>query len=182
MKIDESKLKTIDLTSLSTNISNQEHKGYFLSEYGSEHYKLLAYFSSIYDNSTLLDIGTNRGCSSLALAYNTTNTVESFDLFDLKELTGYPENITYHIGNVLDESYADIVKTSKVIMLDTYHDGVFENEFYMYLKQIKWSGILLLDDIKLNDEMKEIWNSITEEKYDISDVGHVTGTGLVIFE
>jgi hypothetical protein len=182
MKINESKLKAIDLTSLSTNITNHEHKGYFLSDAGQEHYKLLAYFSSIYDNATLLDIGTNRGCSSLAMAYNKTNTVESFDLFELKELSGYLENITYHIGNVIDESYADTVKTSKVIMLDTYHDGMFENEFYTYLKQINWSGILLLDDIKLNDPMKEFWDMITEEKYDISDVGHITGTGLVVFK
>lgn len=181
MKIDELKLKKIDLSILSTNITNDEHRNYFLSDAGMEHYKLLAYFSSIYDNITLLDVGTNRGCSSLAMAYNKTNTVESFDLFELKELSGYPSNINYHLGYVTDIKYKDLVISSKIIMLDTYHDGEFENEFYNYLQSINWKGILLLDDILLNEPMKEFWSSIKNEKYDITYIGHSTGTGLVIF-
>jgi hypothetical protein len=39
-----------------------------------------------------------------------------------------------------------------------------------------------LDDINLNNPMKEFWNVITEDKYDISEYGHWSGTGLVIFE
>jgi hypothetical protein len=29
--------------------------------------------------------------------------------------------------------------------------------------------------------MEKFWGSITKEKYDISNLGHITGTGLVIF-
>jgi hypothetical protein len=183
MKIDESKLKAIDLTSLSINITNYEHKRYFLSECGSEHYKLLAYFSSIYNNVTLLDIGTYKGCSALALAYNPTNQVKSFDIrFGLRDISNYPNNVEFIVDNIINEEYKSLVLSSKFIILDTDHLGDFEHEFYKYLKTIGYKGILLLDDIKLNNEMKEFWNSITEEKYDMSDVGHITGTGLVILK
>ncbi len=40
----------------------------------------------------------------------------------------------------------------------------------------------MLDDIKLNKSMVNYWDSIKEEKFDISHVGHHSGTGLVIFK
>ena len=42
-----------------------------------------------------------------------------------------------------------------------------------------YKGFVLLDDIKLNTGMYDFWNNIEEEKYDLSDIGHETGTGLV---
>ena len=41
---------------------------------------------------------------------------------------------------------------------------------------------MLLDDIDLNQPMKEFWGIINEEKYDVSHVGHWSGTGIVIFK
>jgi hypothetical protein len=181
MNFKKEKIEKIDLSELGTFITNQEHRGYFLYNAGLEHYKLLAHISTLYTGKTLIDIGTNRGCSSLALSYNTDNIVESFDLFELKELNYLPTNVNYIIDNILSDKYEELVKQSPFIMLDTYHDGVFEREFYKFLQSINWKGMLLLDDILLNDPMKEFWNDITEEKYDISDVGHITGTGIVIF-
>ena len=181
MKFKKEKIDKIDLSELGAYVNNEEYRGYFLEKAGQEHYKLLAYISTTYSGKTLIDIGTNRGCSSLALAYNPENTVESFDLYELKELSYLPLNINYTIDNILSGKYEDMIKESPFIMLDTFHDGVFEREFYAYLQSIKWKGMLLLDDILLNDPMKEFWNDITEEKYDISNVGHITGTGIVIF-
>jgi hypothetical protein len=40
----------------------------------------------------------------------------------------------------------------------------------------------MLDDIHLNDDMKLFWNNITEEKYDLTSIGHWSGTGLVVFK
>lgn len=181
MKFKKEKIDKIDLTELGAYVINEEHRRYFLENAGQEHYKLLAYISTTYSGKTLIDIGTNRGCSSLALSYNAKNTVESFDLYELKELSYLPSNINYTIDNILSGKYENIIKESPFIILDTYHDGVFEREFYSYLQLINWKGMLLLDDILLNDPMKEFWNDITEEKYDISDVGHITGTGIIIF-
>jgi hypothetical protein len=30
--------------------------------------------------------------------------------------------------------------------------------------------------------MEYFWNSITQEKYDLTKIGHSTGSGIVIFE
>ena len=62
--------------------------------------------------------------------------------------------------------------------------GIFagmDEDSYQHLKKINWEGYLVLDDIHLNDPMKEFWNQIDNEKYDITPMGHWSGTGLVIF-
>jgi hypothetical protein len=50
------------------------------------------------------------------------------------------------------------------------------------LHDIKWNGLLLLDDINFNEPMNQFWNNISEEKYDITKIGHWSGTGLVNFK
>ena len=74
------------------------------------------------------------------------------------------------------------LEKTRFILLDTNHDGFFENVFYKKLKEINYKGILVLDDIYLNSTMKTFWNQIEEEKFDITSKGHNTGTGLVLFE
>ena len=66
-------------------------------------------------------------------------------------------------------------------MLDTDHDGVFENQVYRILKQHRYNGLLFLDDIHLNQPMADFWGAISEEKEDITDLGHWSGSGLVEF-
>jgi len=179
MKIDKIKLKQIDLTSLSTNITSHEHKGYFLSEYGMEHYKLLAYFSSIYNNTTLLDIGTYKGCSALALSFNKNNTVKSYDIGNFRKLTKHKTNVEWVIGDFLNEDPKKI-QNSPFIMLDIDHTGKTERAILDFLVKINWHGILMLDDIHLNQEMEDFWSTIKFSKKDITSFGHYSGTGLVL--
>jgi hypothetical protein len=49
------------------------------------------------------------------------------------------------------------------------------------VKQLGYKGYLLLDDIFLNKEMVEFWNLIELDKQDLTNLGHVTGTGVVYF-
>jgi len=53
---------------------------------------------------------------------------------------------------------------------------------------IGFKGILALDDIHLNSEMKQWWKEVQDgaerggyHTYDISEIGHISGTGLVDF-
>lgn len=162
-------------------IQNKEYQDYFKSLSSIEHYRLLSYISSNLSNSILIDIGTLKGSSALALSINQTNTVYSFNLSNELELNYLPPNINFLIDDILNEKFKTIIQKSKVILLDTFHDGCFEKIFYNYLKEIKYEGILILDDIKLNNEMIEFWNSIEKDKSDISHIGHITGTGVVYF-
>ena len=52
----------------------------------------------------------------------------------------------------------------------------------------KYEGLLLLDDIHLNDEMKKWWSEVVHnadqwgyKAFDLSTVGHYSGTGLLDF-
>jgi len=176
-------VNNIDLTNLSTLILEEEFRNYFLSDPGQEHYKLLGYFSTKYDNSTLLDIGTFKGCSALALSFNPTNKVVSFDIVpETRQLSHEPENVQFIVDDILKEEYKDLILQSPLILLDTFHDGVFEHTFYYYLRDIGYKGLLLLDNTKLNEQMRQFWDDVHQEKYDVSLFGHSTGTGLVIFE
>ena len=76
-KIDLSELAQIleDAESVPDNIVEDFTKGP-----GKEPYALYAYLSTTFDNGTILDIGTLYGSSAVALSYNTTNKVISYDV------------------------------------------------------------------------------------------------------
>ena len=182
LSITNEQLYNIDLFPYSQRINSSEYQGYFMSKSGQEHYRLLAYISQNDDLVDILDVGTLKGCSALAFSVNSKNKVRSFNVGNEFDLNYTPLNAEFIIDNVLNGNYNDIILGSKYIMLDTYHDGTFEKEFYDHLVSINYKGYLLLDDIHLNFEMERFWGSITKEKYDITNIGHLTGTGVVYFK
>ena len=169
-------LDSIDLTKFEADLVPFV-KQYFYLNSGVEHYRLLAHISSYYDNETLLDIGTFKGGSALALSFN-NNTVISIDIENHLELSINRANIEFKILNILN--HPNLLHKSKLIMLDTAHDGLFENELYTYLTDSNWNGIIIADDIHLNKPMRKWWKSIENKyKYDITKFGHHSGTGLI---
>jgi hypothetical protein len=182
LSITNEQLDNIDLFPYSQRINSSEYQGYFMSKSGQEHYRLLVYISQNDDLVDILDVGTLKGCSALAFSVNSKNKVRSFNVGNEFDLNYTPLNAEFIIDNVLNGNYNNIILGSKYIMLDTYHDGTFEKEFYDYLVSINYKGYLLLDDIHLNFEMERFWGSITKEKYDITNIGHSTGTGIVYFK
>jgi hypothetical protein len=162
-------------------IENKEYQEYFQEKSSKEHYRLLTHISTLFNSEIFLDVGTLKGCSALALSTNQTNNVYSFNLSDQKELSKELTNVEFIIDDVINGAYDELIMKSKLILLDTYHDGTFEIMFYNHLKSLGYKGTLILDDIHLNNEMELFWNSIKDDKYDITNIGHATGTGVVIF-
>ena len=181
LSITNEELDNIDLFPYSQKINSLEYQQYFMSKSVQEHYRLLAHISQTNDLVDILDVGTLKGCSALAFSVNSKNKVRSFNVLNELDLNYTPLNAEFIIDNVLNGNYNSVILGSNYIMLDTYHDGTFEKEFYDYLISINYKGYLLLDDIHLNFEMERFWGLITKEKYDITNIGHSTGTGLVIF-
>lgn len=179
--IDNKELDALDLVKYSNIINCPEHAQYFLDRSGSEHYRLLAYIAQNNSKINILDIGTFKGCSALAFSINKSNKVYSFNIVNHLDLNQYPKNIEFIIDNILNEKYKNLILNCHYILLDTNHDGIFEQTFYKYLISIQYKGYLLLDDIYLNAAMINFWNLIDQEKYDISSIGHTTGTGVVYF-
>lgn len=175
--IDQNDVLKINLEHLLSLTDSSENKKYMNLPSG-EHYKFLSYISRKINNALIFDIGTNYGGSALALADNKNNKVITYDIVQLNAIIGDCPNIEIRIGNALEDSR---LLKSDIILLDTMHDGVFENEVYNFLKMHQYKGILLLDDIHLNKAMEKFWNNIDVTKYDLTRVGHLTGTGLVDF-
>jgi len=69
-----------------------------------------------------------------------------------------------------------------LISLDVAHEGDYETIFCELLPASPFNGLLVLDDVYLNEAMKAFWASITHTKFDITTVGHWPGTGLVVYE
>ena len=160
------------------------YQGFFFEEAGKEHYRLLSYISSLYKDSLLIDIGTYQGFSALALGYNQSNKVLSYDIIqnesvDILKAYEICSNITFNVQNILNNF--NIVHSSPFIILDTAHDGNFENIFINKLIEEKWNGILLMDDILEYPALYKIWNSIKLEKYELTSKGHWSGTGAILF-
>jgi hypothetical protein len=178
--LNKENISAIDLSRYAKYVANCEHRPYFFDVNFKEHYRLIAYLSTLFNHSIIFDIGTNLGYSALALSHNGSNKVISYDIVECKELYHAAElaNIEYLIGDVLRDNR---LLDSALIMLDTNHDGVFEKQLYTYLKENSFKGRLFLDDIHLNPPMNCFWNSISETKADITDIGHWSGSGLVDF-
>ena len=59
---------------------------------------------------------------------------------------------------------------------------LFLNPTPQYLAGNGYEGLVLLDDIYLNQAMDRVWGSQPGCKYDLTDLGHtVAGTGLLDF-
>jgi hypothetical protein len=83
-------------------------------------------------------------------------------------------NIEYRIGNVLKDKR---LLKADLILLDTFHDGIFERQFMEHLKKHDWHGTIIFDDINLNDAMRDFWKELGGA--DFTFVGHYTGTGIL---
>lgn len=176
-------VKAMDITGLySLAKDNDDNRRLLRGEAGVEHYKLLAWFSQQFNHSVLMEVGTLGGLGTIALSYNPTNIVHSFDIKSYKWGNETPKNAKKEL--VYEGFVDDIVSSVPFIFYDTSHNGDDERWFFKQLVKNKWKGILVLDDIYLNQEMKDFWENIPKkyEKEDWTDLGHATGTGIVYFK
>lgn len=147
---------------------------------GREHYRFLYHISSWFDNITIFEIGTGQGGSALCLAQNPNNTVVTYDYAN-RLCVVKPDNVECIIGdNYLTDPR---LLTSPLIFFDKgNHDGVLEKEFYDFLVDNNYKGITLWDDIGWTVGVRNFWDSVTKTKRDVTNLGHSSGTGIIVFE
>ena len=191
IKISEEILSNINLNKYVKFIEKQQSQqkvSFLLEEPGKEHYKLLSYLSTLFNNEILIDLGTYRGLSALAMSYNQKNKVFTFDIekftinnpIELKPENSY--NTIFMIDNILENTkrYYELIRKSRFICLDVDpHDGIKEPEFMKIILDSGFKGLILCDDIKLNKSMNDWWNSVSLPKYDVSKYAHWSGTGII---
>jgi FkbM family methyltransferase len=190
--MDFTKLLSFDSIS-SLNLSKFKHISLcddFYKNPGNEHYKLLAYISTLFNNINIIEIGTHVGESAIALSYNENNTVYKFDIINkISEDKKSQNNINYIIDDIMrnDESrnkWKDIILSSAFIFLDVDpHNGIMEYDFYLFLKENNYNGFVICDNIWYFKEMRDnFWYKIEDKfKFDISNLGHWSGTGIFTF-
>ena len=180
IKLDKDAIKSLDISHLAAQSLNQND---WLTA-GQSEYRLYAWLSTQFNNTTILDVGTRTGGSALALSYNETNKVMSYDLQEQGASSGInKDNIQFNIKDFRDDETLDFDNIS-IIMLDVDpHDGVQEEEMFEWLEDKGWKGLVLLDDIGPQwPEIEDFWNRITYPKINVTEVGHMSGTGLVNFD
>lgn len=153
---------------------------YLNAEPGKEHYKLLAWISMQYNKAALAEVGTLDGCGALALSFNQKNKVSTWDVRFYDDCCSFPNNV--YRGLITEDDHWKEVLKAKVIFYDTMHDGTLEREFVAALKKAKWKGMVIFDDIYLNQWMTAFWNELDVRKEDWTDLGHWSGTGVAFFE
>ena len=153
---------------------------------GISDYPFYAYLSSLFNNITILEIGTCLGGSAIMMSHNKTNNIISYDVVDHVKGGIKKENIEFRIGNFMKDEID--YNSIDLISIDATHDGNSEREMVKYLEDNWKGGILFLDDIHNNNggDMSSFWQSIDRERheaYDVSDIAHgsTTGSGLVNF-
>jgi hypothetical protein len=155
----------------------------FFMPSGVSPFKLYAYLSTLVNNTVILDVGTEYGNSALSFSYNQNNTIISYNIVEEGASNIDKENIVWKVMDFRNDIELDY-ENIKIISIDVDpHDGGQEIDMINFLKEKKWSGILLLDDIHKNNEMKNFWNCLDfpeNKKYDISHIGHCSGTGLIL--
>lgn len=183
-------VKNIDLSIFSNFEGLTPDEFFFNNAPGRQHYKLLAYLSTLFNDVDIFDIGTHMGSSALALSYNPNNRVYTFDLLDKikpgpNSIKSRP-NVTFSQDNLMEEAgreeWEERLLKSPLIFFDIDpHDGFLEYEFYKYLIQKNYQGLLICDDIYYFKGMRDkFWYLIpSEHKYSITHFGHWSGTGVV---
>ena len=179
IQIDKDEVRDLDVSQLEAISLN---KNDWLSA-GQSEYRLYAWLSSQFDKSIILDVGTRTGGSALALSHNENNQVISYDLQEQGASQIKKNNIEFKIQDFREDDSLNWDHVS-IIMLDVDpHDGVKEDEMMEFLEDKGLKGILLLDDIGPQwPEVEDLWNRITYPKINVTEVGHLSGTGLVNFD
>lgn len=165
-----------------------QYRRFFMGRPGYAPYWLLAYLSTQFVQTTLVEIGVHNGWGSLALSYNPLNLVVGYDV-DLSTLS--PEiaalpNVRFREG-IAHTLSPDLILSSPLIHFDAAHDGVYEQTFLDFLIAGGYQGMVLWDDIHRvteteGDAMPRFWRGITVGgKYDLTAIGHETGSGLLCF-
>ena len=175
------------------NLINHEYlveNKYYTNKSGDQEYRLYSYLSTFFNNIIILDIGTCNGRSAIALSHNEKNNIISYDISNSINNNNHiiysKNNIKFYIKNVLNDLNEELVKKTKIVLIDIDHYETIETEIINRLKELNFSGIIILDDINnhpnpvINQCMNKLWYNLKDIKYDVTKYGHWSGTGIIV--
>ena len=177
--IDKEEISSMDMT-YAKDLAFKGHVN-FDSNPGTSEYKLYAWISHQFQDTTILDVGTRFGNSALSLSNNPSNKVISYNIVEEGASAIKKENITWKLMDFRNDPDLNLDEVSLIMIDVDPHDGKQEPEMLEWLKEKGWSGKILFDDIH-HAGTKGFWRTLPEEtKQDLTEVGHMTGTGIIDF-
>lgn len=193
LAINKAEVPLIDFTGVLEFMAwNPQFREYMTKPPGQEHYKLLAYLgkklAQVKAAPVIADIGTLYGASALAFAAaHPTIQVTTYDIVNAVPSAQGIKTIN-QVANIKRKAMSaqidiDNISKSDLVLVDIDpHNGIEEDKILKRLVAAGFRGLLLYKDIALNDAMKAFWSSIPAsfKKIDLTEVGHWTGSGLVV--
>jgi predicted O-methyltransferase YrrM len=167
----------------------------YLDVWPGEHYKLLAGMVQTIKPKLVIEIGTAKGLSSLAMKkfLSADAKIVTFDIIHWEKYPGgnYLKKEDFADGRLIQytddlssgegiKKHAELLKNADFIFADAAKDGTQEQLFINNFKTIKFNTppVIVFDDIRLWNMLK-IWREISMPKLDITSFGHWSGTGIV---
>lgn len=162
----------------------------FIEGQGGYYVKFLKYLVENIQPKTIVELGSQKGFSTLSI-YDALKNIDShFYTIDFEKDQRYcPDEmfsdpkVSFLFGDVCS---VDILKKIpfdiNLLFTDTAHfKDQIEDEFEVYQYLLSDIAIVAVDDIHLNDK-GEFWDKLTYQKWDLTNLCHETGWGLFIFE
>jgi predicted O-methyltransferase YrrM len=159
-----------------------------------EHYRLLAALVKRLQPKRVVEVGTFRGLSALALKkfLPAAGKITSFDVVpwdSFSDTSLRPEDfeddrLRQQMGDLSDaavfESHRSLIQETELLFMDGPKDGIFERKLLEQLETVDFDKPLLvvMDDIRFWN-MLAVWQDIARPKLDLTSFGHWSGTGLV---
>ena len=164
-----------------------------LDRLAGQHYRILAGLAQAWGARKVVEVGTYRGTSALALLE--APTVERLITYDIVAWNQFERSWFQDddFGNRLEQRLVDLsepavfaaeaadLASADLIFVDASKDGVFEPTFLPTLFALEPTGpqLIVLDDIRVLT-MVRLWQEITLDKLDLTSFGHWSGTGIVV--
>lgn len=190
LRVSPAAAAAFDLGAVERYTTWHQNARYFSEAPGREHYRLLGHLASqLPAGSVVADVGTYLGYSALALsAAPGVARVLSYDVHDcMADAGGLPTakdreliELVVSPGGCFD-AMDDICRCPLIVLDVDPHDGVQERRFMAELERRGYRGVVVCDDINLNDEMRAFWRDVRQPKRDLTHAGHWSGTGIAVF-
>lgn len=184
-----SEAKEIQLPVLDERCQNKMHQ-----IWPGEHYRILAALIRLQQPKNIVEFGTCAGISALAMLQEMSPdaVLSTFDLFKfdafpdnaLKESDFEDGRLVQHLDNLANreefEKHRSLIEKADFLFLDGPKDGKTEPKLVENLSTVKFqkTPIVVFDDIH-NFKMLGLWQQLPYPKFDMTSLGHWTGTGIV---